>query len=213
MVSLMKARRRADPQLSLELRQHGGKRRGAGRKPNGTRAGVSHHGRPAVSRHHAAHVTLRVRDHVWNLRSRRCFRIVEAALAASRERGLMRVVHFSVQGNHLHTIVEAENAEALAEGMKGLQVRLARALNRLMDRRGPVFADRYHAHILRTPAEVRHAIAYVLGNHRSHMERIGATSTVDDVDPFSSAAEAGASATSPARSWLLMIGSRLPGPR
>jgi hypothetical protein len=40
-------------------------------------------------------------------------------------------------------IVEAPDAESLGRAMKGLEVRMARALNRLMDRRGPVFADRY----------------------------------------------------------------------
>jgi putative transposase len=158
-------------------------------------------------------VTLRVRQHVWNLRSQHCFRVVTAALAASRERALMRVVHFSVQGNHLHMIAEAEDGGTLAEGMKGLQVRLAQALNRLMDRRGPVFADRYHAHVLRTPEEVRRAIAYVLENHDSHMRRIGVEAERGKPDPFSSAIEPGASACSPPMSWLLTSGSRRARPR
>ncbi len=80
---------------------------------------------------------------------------------------------FSVQGNHLHLLIEAQDNRALAEGMQGLSVRLARGLNRLMGRHGKVLADRFHAHVLRTPAETRRAIAYVLLNHRSHAARSG----------------------------------------
>jgi len=80
----------------------------------------------------------------------------------------MRLVHYSVQGNHLHLLVEAKGREALSRGMQGLTIRLARGLNRVMGRRGKVFADRYHARALRTPGEVRHALAYVLLNAEHH---------------------------------------------
>lgn len=76
--------------------------------------------------------------------------------------------HYSVQGNHLHFIVEAKDREALARGMKGLAIRIAKGLNRIWERRGRVFADRYFDHILRTPLEVKRALAYVFGNRRKH---------------------------------------------
>jgi hypothetical protein len=89
-----------------------------------------------------------------------------------------------VRCNHLHLIVEAEDKETLARKVKGLQVRVARALNRALARNGQVFSDRYHAHVLKTPREVRHALAYVLLNARKHAGALGAT---DRVDPCSSA--------------------------
>jgi hypothetical protein len=99
------------------------------------------------------------------------------------------VVHFSVQGNHVHLIAEADGARAFALGVRALSIRLARRLNSMMGRSGPVFADRYHAHVLRTPAEVRNAIRYVLGNYESHAARRGEPkSTQGWVDPYSSAA-------------------------
>ncbi len=128
-----------------------------------------------------------MREHVWNLRSRRCFTVVERALRAAKQRGDLRVVHFSVQGNHLHLLVEATDARALARGMKGFAVCLAHGLNRVMGRTGPVLADHYHAHVLRSPAEVRHALAYVLGNFASHARRRGERTSAGWVDPYSSA--------------------------
>jgi putative transposase len=89
-------------QLSFELPTWGGKRKGAGRKPNGPRAAVSHESRATVVSRHPVHVTLRVLPHVWNLRSRRCFSAISAAFVDVCERADFRLIHFSVQGNHIH---------------------------------------------------------------------------------------------------------------
>ncbi|HEY6910369.1 MAG TPA: transposase [Myxococcales bacterium] len=113
-------------------------------------------------------VTLRVAGHVWNLRSRRCFGVIEECLAAARQRFGLRVIEFTVLGNHLHLIVEADGDEALSRGMQGLNIRIAKALNRLMDKKGRVFADHYHSRLLRSPTALVNAIAYVLGNAAHH---------------------------------------------
>jgi REP element-mobilizing transposase RayT len=109
-----------------------------------------------------------MRSHVWNLRSKRCFRPIEAALWAACDRFGMRITHFSVQGNHIHLIVEADDQECLSRGMQGLGVRIAKKLNRVMSRSGSVLADRYFGHVLRTPTEIRSAVHYVLQNHAKH---------------------------------------------
>lgn len=154
-------------QLHMEFRGWGGMREGAGRKPKGPRAGVPHLPREEISRHHPVHVTWRFRGHVWNLRSRRAFAVLGPAIAAASGEGF-RVVHYSVQGNHLHLVAEADSAGLMWSGVKGLGVRIARGLNGLMGKRGGVFADRYHAHVLRSPTEVRAALRYVLDNFRKH---------------------------------------------
>jgi hypothetical protein len=79
-----------------------------------------------------------------------------------------RLVHFSVQKNHVHLLCEAADATALARGLQGLAVRFARGLNRAIGRRGKVVADRYHSRILKTPRETRWALGYVLCNTRHH---------------------------------------------
>lgn len=167
---------------------HGGARRGAGRKPRRERPGVSHHGRERIRSTAPVHATLRVLPHVWNLRSARSFAVVARAVEGMKGWREFRVVHFSTLGDHLHFIVEADDARALSGGMQGLSVRLAKGLNRMMGRKGKVFADRFHAHVLRTPSEVRNALVYVLLNHRSHMARIGERVGPGALDRFSSAA-------------------------
>jgi len=102
------------------------------------------------------------------------------ALGAGRERFGFRLTQFSLQSNHVHLIVEADDGRALSRGMKGIAVRVARTVNRLWKRRGSVFSDRFHARALRTPREVRSVLLYVLQNARHHGQRLLG------VDPYSS---------------------------
>jgi len=155
-------------QLGLKFPMRGGKRRGAGRKPKGPRAGVSHARRPALFARHPVHATMRVLPHVWNLRAPRAATTLAGVFASGKEKAGFRLVHFSIQGNHLHLVVEADDALRLSRGLQGLATRIARRLNRLMGRKGKVFADRYHSRALRTPTEVANALAYVLGNFAVH---------------------------------------------
>ena len=173
-------------QTELKFRTRGGFREGAGRKPKGERAGVSHLRRPTLKARFPVHVTWRMRKGVWNLRTRRCFTVLARAFFAGANRFGFKLVHYSVQGNHLHLLVEAKDESALSKGMNGMGVRVARGLNRVMSRNGGVLDDRYHAHILRTPTEVRRARAYLLQNARKHYGVIGAdpyTSTVAVIEP------------------------------
>ena len=151
--------------FQLEFRTHGGRREGAGR-PKGDR--VSHDARPQFEKVLPVLITLRVAGHVWNLRSSRCYRAIRRAFLKSRGRFGVRLIEFSVMGNHLHLVVEADSGLALVQGMQGLAIRIARALNRVMGRHGRVFADHYHSRLLRTPAELVNAIAYVMQNARHH---------------------------------------------
>jgi putative transposase len=190
--------RAAKPQLPLQFTRRGGPRPGAGR-PRKKDAGVSHLARPAFQRRTPVHATLRVGGAVPSLRGARCFAAVEKALAAARDRLGVRVVHFAVLCNHLHLIVEADGSESLSRGMQGLTIRLARALNSALERRGRVFADHYHSRLLRTPTEVANAIRYVRENFAHHFPELQ-----HRVDPFSSAARPDLAA--PPRTWLLTIG-------
>ncbi len=152
---------------------HGGARVGAGRpKKKGRRTRALHAKRAALSRHDPLHVTVRLRDGLPVLRNSRTYRALRECFAAGKERFGFRLVHFAVLSNHLHLIVEGENQSSVSRGMKGLLVRMARALNRLWRRKGSVFAERFHAHVLKSLSEVRRALVYVLNNARRHGIRL-----------------------------------------
>src|SRR3979490_1101102 len=160
-------------QLHLDLPKWGGPREGAGRPrtrphPGLDGPGVPHLRRPDFPSRVPVHVTQRLQPGVGYLRGHRSARLIEQALREVRERTGVRVIHYSIQGNHLHLIVEADTPAALSRGMQGLAIRLGRRLSALLARQGPVFADRYPSRPLKTPREVAFAVRYVLENHRRH---------------------------------------------
>src|SRR5262249_14572618 len=157
----------------------GGRREGAGRKP-GRRRTVPHRVRPVHRARHPLHVTLRANRRVPSLRRQTIFFTLRRALARA-SRGWFRLLHFSVQADHVHLLVEAHDKVSLSRGMAGLAIRVARRVNSAIGRRGRFWSERYHARALRTPTAVRRCMVYVLTNWVKHVP--GAA----HLDPCSSA--------------------------
>jgi REP element-mobilizing transposase RayT len=167
------------------------------------------------------------------IRAERFMNKLRASFRVARVRFGMRVIHYSVQQNHVHLIVEAADKESLTEGMRGLSIRFARGINRILSRRrGRVIGERYHARPLTLPRMVRNAVRYVLLNWRHHgaRESVFGAHSRDAWDPCSSAVmfpgwiwaprdlpcapevdEIAGTVASP-KQWLLTIGWRRPGP-
>src|SRR5262245_7897648 len=180
----MEPTRRRSPsrQLSLPLgNTWGGRRKGAGRKSGPGPGRVAHRARPAHCARSPLHVTLR--STLKSLRHPFVFPTLRGVIRELRSRAdQFRVVYFSIQETHLHLVVEAESARALSSGLRSLTIRIAKRLNRLLFRRGPVFADRWHGRPLTSPRAVRHVLVYVLANAKKH-----APGRTFALDPYSSA--------------------------
>ena len=197
----------------------GGRRAGAGCKPiPGRRRPTPHRARPEHKARHPVHLTLRARAGIRSLRQGRLFPVVRAAIAAAANQPRFRVIHFSVQSDHVHLIVEAADARSLSSGSRGISVRIARAVNRALGRCGPVWGDRYHTRALPTPREVRHGLVYVLMNFRKHLRRppegVDPCSSGPWFDGFRSAIRAGFPDQAPvasSRTWLGTVGWRRHG--
>lgn len=177
-------------------------RSGPGRPRKKDNDRVSHQRRQPLGDRTAVHVTLRVRRHVPNLRARRRFNVIKHAFVRfCTARPGFRLVHFAVLSNHLHFIVEADSKPALSVGLQKLLHSISRRLNALNVKEqgaalstkagaysritgwlGRVFSDRYHAHVLKTPTEMRNVVRYVLENAGHHY---GASSS-SEPDPFTS---------------------------
>jgi REP element-mobilizing transposase RayT len=228
-VSGKKGNRAKPKQLELPLKSWGGARKGAGRKPKNGIAGVAHRPREARTARVPNHVTLKLRQHLPRLRQKDEHAALLAAFAAGKDRFGFRLIHFVVMNDHIHLIAEAADCTALRHGLQGLSIRIARALNKLWKRKGKVFSDRFHDHVLRTPREVRNALAYVFTNARHHAAQGRMVRTPQPLDTFSSArwfdgfrdhpreatrpnsADAPLRPLAPARSWLLTTGWRRHG--
>jgi hypothetical protein len=209
-------RRRGKVQLELPAAAGwGGARAGAGRKLLAARPSPPHRPRPPHAARWPVHVTLRALDAIPSLRSMRVFPIVRRALSASHK-SAFRVIHFSVQSDHVHLVVEGDAPVVLVRGVQGLAGRCAKAVNRAVGRRGRVWSSRYHAHALRTPTEMRRGLVYVLLNFRKHLRAPAG------VDPRSSGpwfdgwraplpAPRGTGPVAPPKTWLASVGWRRAG--
>jgi REP element-mobilizing transposase RayT len=175
---------------------------------------VPHRARPEHKKAHPLHVTLRASRRLPNFRKDLVFHEIRRALGRTA-REWFRVVHYSVQQDHLHLLVEADDKSALSRGLMSVAIRIARAVNRVLGRTGKVWGDRFHSRELPSPREVRRALVYVIMNAKKHI--LGAPS----FDPCSSAASFtgwtfppsqalprvnDGSVTQPAKTWLLRTG-------
>src|SRR5262249_27982078 len=222
--ALARMSRRAHRQLALPRPPTwGGPRENSGRKPTGQfgydhrgrpHSGVSHGTRPELNPRHPLHVTLRAVNGSPNMRNFAIAREIGKLLKRRARRDLpCRVVHFTIQKDHIHMIVEAVDRIALSRGVQGLASGIARVVNRTAGCAGGLWRDRYHARPLRPPREVRNCLISVLRNGLKH------GSTACAVDPCSSAAWFDGFADQPAlrsdpapivppKTWLLATGWR-----
>ena len=149
--------------------------------------------RAVLSRHTPVHITLRTVKAVGGLRRRRAYHAIRGALHRTWRREDFRIVHISIQREHIHLICEANDKLALGHGMQSFEISATKRLNAAIARergeivplRGTVFPERYHVEHLTTPRQVRNAIAHVLNNWRRHDENHGALAHAR-LDPYAS---------------------------
>ena len=215
-------------QLTLAaMRYHtgrGGPRHGAGR-PRGVRPRGKHRPRERIVARGPVHVTIRLKRGIPSLRQPRFVRRFRTSLAQACVRHGFRVVHYSLQRDHVHLLIEARNNRSIACGMKSVGARIGKLVNRLFQRSGKVLDGRYHLRPLRTPLEVRRALRYVLLNDRHHAaqrRKIHAASASSDPASSGRWFDGWRSATAPpnthdvrevapAHTWLLHTGWRRHG--
>ena len=175
-------------------------RRGPGRPKikDRTKVGVAHKARAEIGAKTALHVTAKTSASVPNLRTRRRFAVIRQAFVKYCRLDGFRLIQFSILGDHLHLILEADSKQALSLGMQKLLQSISRRLNALLVKEkggtvstkgghygsllgwvGRVFKDRYFVHVLKTPTVMERAVRYVIHNAQKHFGRQG-------IDPYSS---------------------------
>jgi hypothetical protein len=144
--------------LNIYKGSRGGRRPGSGRKRIHSK-GVAHRKREKVQMQHGLHVNFKYRTTV---RHKKGLSLLKRAILNARMKGL-RVIHYSLQSNHIHLILEAQDNAILTRGMRSLTVTIAKGVNK-----GRVQLERYHLHVLKTLKETKNAVHYVLFNEQKH---------------------------------------------
>jgi REP element-mobilizing transposase RayT len=203
-------------QLELRWANKAGDLRGRKReaKPRGKhaigrrkkpRARMPHRTRPAFEARKPIHITIRVEDVIGRLRTRAAYMTIREAAITVMKREDFRIVHLSIEGTHIHLLVEADHRDALSKGMRAFEGSAAKHLNAAFSkaggwwerkraarlghglpkrRKGRVFSDRYHETFIKNPKQARHALAYVLNNWRRHREDRAERTRGWLIDPF-----------------------------
>jgi REP element-mobilizing transposase RayT len=174
-------------------------------RPKKAGACVPHLSRPAFDKPRAMHITLRVLEAIGRLRTRDAFMAIREAAITVLKHEAFRIVHLSIEGTHLHLLVEADSRAAVSTGMQAFEISAAKHLNSACSRaggwwqrkraarlghalpkrrKGRVFSDRYHETFIKTPRQARHALAYVLNNWRRHREDRVGVARAWLIDPF-----------------------------
>jgi REP element-mobilizing transposase RayT len=151
---------------------------------------VSHAARAEHDFRHPVHVSMRRVKRAPSLRRESLFRAILGQLARVKRSGVL-VVHYSVQHDHVHLIVEGHDRRDLSAQMRKLFSRIALAVNAIAKRRGSLFRDRHHREELDGPTKTRNALVYVLFNDRKHHAQNGGAITdalLSELDDRSSAA-------------------------
>lgn len=157
--------------MNLFKGTHGGRRPNSGRRRIHSK-GVAHRLREKVNHRTPAHVNFRYKTTV---RNKDTLRLLKRALINARKKGL-RILHASLQSNHVHVIVEADSNAILTRGMRSLTVTMAKGL-----KKGRIQLQRYHLHVLKSALETKNAIHYVLFNKQKHEK-----GTYSRIDGYSS---------------------------
>ena len=182
---------------------------------------VAHGSRPELKAGNVAHVTVKLKAGLPSLRRGKPLSVVLAAIGRVNEGEWIRIVHYSIQSNHLHLIVEASKSAHLSRGMTSLNTGLGMRLNRLWSRtgEGSVFKERFHMVVIDSPRQMRYALKYVLRNDVHHGLNLGPLDPCSSAPAFpgwqqrqnqkARAQTAQAAAVCPStlpRTWLLRIG-------
>ena len=114
------------------------------------------------------HVCIKLQRCLPSLRRASEFELLEERFRLVKERFGCKLRQFSVQSDHIHLVIETETTSDLSRYMQGLQIRFAKALNKLWRRTGRVFADRFYASLCHSLQKLRATIRYVLNNGQRH---------------------------------------------
>src|SRR4051794_12335971 len=126
------------PRLDKNGQHRGGRRKGAGRPSTLTSDGrkrMPHVRRPTIKPSEPVQVTIRTIEDVSQLRGFDTYSAVRKAMVSTLGRSAFRIVHLSIQGNHVHLMIEADNRRALSCGMRGFQISAAKHLNAAISKR------------------------------------------------------------------------------
>ncbi|MFA6238606.1 MAG: transposase [Bacteriovorax sp.] len=142
--------------------------KGAGRPAIHDR-GIRHVARDEIKRRTPLHLTIKINKEKSGLRNKSIIKALHSSIKKARLIGL-RVIHYTLEYDHVHLLIETESNVLLGKGMQSFGISFSKGINKIKGLKGQVFKTRYHFRKLKTPAEIKNAINYILGNSVKHKQ-------------------------------------------
>ena len=152
--------------------------KGAGR-PAKVDRGIRHISREKINRPSALHLTIKVRENKADIKNKRILKALHYAIRRARLQGL-RVVHYTLEYNHVHLLVEANDNKSVQKGMQALGISFSKAINKIKQVKGSVYKHRHHFRKLNSRREYKNVIQYIFRNGIKHKRSLCL------IDPFNS---------------------------
>jgi REP element-mobilizing transposase RayT len=129
---------------------------------------IYHRSRPDLPAGKPVHITIKAdKNFVPNLRNKILYKEIRASFKRARLLGI-RIIHFSVQRDHIHFLIEAQNKTQLGQSMRVLSISLTKRLSQVLKKKIKALKTRYHLHILESLKEINNVANYIKNNGQKH---------------------------------------------
>ncbi len=129
--------------------------------------GIRHTKRPYLSKPTSLHLTVKIKKNKAEIKNKSVLAILKRAILNARKQGL-QVIHYSLEYDHVHLLIEADNNFILAKGMQAFGVTFSKAINRLKRLKGEVYKHRYHFRRISSSKELKNVMNYIFTNGLKH---------------------------------------------
>lgn len=129
--------------------------------------GIRHTARPVLTKPSSLHLTIKVQKIKADIKNKMILTMLKKAILNARRMGL-KVIHYSLEYDHVHLLIEADNNVILGKGMQSLGVTLSKAINRTKRIKGRVYKHRYHFRKINSARELKNVMFYIFNNGVKH---------------------------------------------
>lgn len=140
--------------------------RSAGR-PASNDKGIRHTRRERITKQSALHFTIKVRENKADIKNKRLLKILHHAIKRARLKKL-KVLHYSLEYNHVHLLVEARDNQIIHQGMQAFGISFAKAINKIKFLKGRVYKNRYHFRKITSLRDYKNVLLYIFRNGIKH---------------------------------------------
>jgi REP element-mobilizing transposase RayT len=129
--------------------------------------GIRHISREDIKKPTSLHLTIKVRENKADIKNKQILKALHHSIKRARMKRL-KIVHYTLEYNHIHLLVEAEIKQLVHQGMQAFGISLAKKINTIKRLKGTVYKHRYHLRKINSPRDLKNVLHYIFNNGIHH---------------------------------------------